>query len=142
VEAFAGASPETVVPDDGNRLLHLIRLGFATLLFDIKDPHGAPEFIAGLGRLLPGLAGRLGADPFFHALTAQLLWYEDKEKSEAEWDRAAELGDAEMSWNARGTWYKDAEHDLDKADRAYRAGLKKVPHSALLLHNLAQVLVE
>jgi predicted RNA-binding protein with RPS1 domain len=142
VEAFAAAAPETVAGDDGNRLLHLIRLGFATLLFDLKDPHGAPDFIAGLARLLPGLEPRLGQDPFFHALTAQLLWYQDKDRSEAEWDRAVELGDAEMGWNARGTWYKDAERDLDKAERAYRAGLKKVQHSALLMHNLAQVLVE
>jgi hypothetical protein len=45
-------------------------------------------------------------------------------------------------WNARGTWYKEAERDLDKAERAYRKGLEKVGGSGLLMHNLAQVLVE
>jgi len=39
------------------------------------------------------------------------------ELSEAEWDRAAELGDSEFTWNARGTWYREAEKDEDKEEK-------------------------
>lgn len=142
VRAFSAADPSTVTPDDGARLLHLVRFGFATLLFDVKDLTAHPEFTAGLREQLPALEGRLGADPFFHVLLAQALWFSDRELSENEWDRAAELGEPEHTWNARGTWYKEAEHDVAKAERAYRQGLEKAPKSALVLHNLAQLLVE
>src|SRR5262249_51219704 len=66
----------------------------------------------------------------------------DRERSEKEWDRAGEGEDSEHAWNARGTWYKEAERDADKAERAYRQGLERAPQSALLMHNLAQLLLE
>jgi len=101
-----------------------------------------PQFVAGLKEELPKLSPRLGNDPFYRALLAQTLWYDDKKKSEEEWECAAELGEAELTWNARGTWYKEAEKDPGKAEGAYRQGLERAPHSALLLHNLAQLLLE
>jgi predicted RNA-binding protein with RPS1 domain len=144
VRAFAAAPDDSVAPDDGARLLHLVRLGFAVLMFDLKDlaAEPAPGFVRGLIEALPTVAPRLDQDPFYHALLAQALWFEDRERSEKQWDRAAELGEPDLTWNARGTWYKEAEHDVDKAERAYRQGLERAPHSALLLHNLAQLLVE
>lgn len=143
VRAYASAPEDKLAPDDGTRLLHLVRLGFATLMFDVKDIHAHPEFAAGLAEALPGLEARLGADPFYRALLAQALWFGDRARSEAEWDRAAAAGaEAELTWNARGTWYKEAERDLDKAERAYRQGLESAPRSPLLFHNVAQILIE
>jgi predicted RNA-binding protein with RPS1 domain len=142
VRTFAAAPAESLAGDDGVRLLHLVRHGFSTLLFDVKDVNAHPEFARGLAELLPALEGRLGADPFYHALLAQTLWLTERPRSENAWDRAIELGNDEHTWNARGTWYKEAEKDLDKAEKAYRAGLEAAPHSALLLHNVAQVLVD
>jgi len=141
VRAFAAATDEALAPDDGQRLLHLVRLGFATLMFDVADVHGNPDFVNAIAEELPKLENRLGSDPFFRSLLAQAYWFQDKERSEREWDRADELGDAELTWNARGTWYKEAERDLDKAERAYRQGLEKAPGSALLRHNIAQILL-
>lgn len=142
VRAFAAAPDDAIAPDDGTRLLHLIRLGFASLLFDRKDPHAFPAFGKALAEELPRLEGRLGADPFYRALLAQTFWYEDRERSEREWERAVELGEPELTWNARGTWYKEADRDAAKAEQAYRRGLERAPQSALLRHNLAQLLVE
>jgi predicted RNA-binding protein with RPS1 domain len=144
VRAFAAAPQTALTADDGPHLLHLVRNGFATLLFDVKDLEAplAKTFVGGLGEHLPGLEARLGADAFYHVLVAQTLWFQDRTRSENEWERAAELGEPEHTWNARGTWYKEAEKDLAKAERAYRAGLDKVPQSALLLHNIAQLMVE
>ena len=124
------------------RLLHLVRMGFATLMFDLHQLTPEAEFVQAMGALLPVLEPKLGQLPFYRTLLAQTLWFTDREASEREWDRADELGDAEATWNARGTWYHEAEKDLDKAERAYRKGLDKVGPSALLLHNLAQILVE
>jgi len=142
VRAFADAEDKDLAEDDGSRLLHLVRLAFATLLFDVKDAAADKGFVAALTADMPRLEGRLGNDPFYRSLLAQTLWYADKQKSEEEWERAVALGDGELAWNARGTWYKEAEHDFEKACRAYRDGLGKVPRSALLHHNLAQVMLE
>jgi predicted RNA-binding protein with RPS1 domain/tetratricopeptide (TPR) repeat protein len=142
IEAFLRTADDELASDDGERLLHLIRLGFSTLLFDEKDPKGDLPFIERLREALPRLAPRLSSEAFFHALLAQTLWYDDIEASEQAWDRAAELDTTEATWNARGTWYKDAQGDLDKAEQAYRQGLQIVPTSPLLLHNLGQLLVE
>ncbi len=130
--------------DEGeeDRLLHLVRMGFATLMFDLHQLTPDAEFVQAMGALLPVLEPKLGQMPFYRTLLAQTLWFTDREASEREWDKADELGDAEATWNARGTWYHEAEKDLDKAERAYRKGLDKVGQSALLLHNLAQILVE
>ena len=127
---------------EDERLLHLVRMGFATLMFDLHQLAPEAEFVQAMAALLPALEPKLGQLPFYRTLMAQTLWFSDREASEAEWDRADELGDAEATWNARGTWYHEAEKDLDKAERAYRKGLDKVGQSALLLHNLAQILVE
>jgi hypothetical protein len=142
VRAFVATADDALAADDHNRLLHLVRLGFSTLLFDRKDPTGAPDFVRGLSETMPALEARMGTDPFFRTLLAQTIWYEDRERSEAEWDRAVALGDADLVWNARGTWYKDAEGDPDRAERAYRRGLEVAPGNALLLHNLGQLLVD
>ena len=142
VQAFA-ASPGVALGDEGeSRFLHLVRLGFATLMFDVRDLSSDTEFARALGQNLPVLQERLGSSSFYRTLLAQTLWFTDKEASEREWDKADELGDHETTWNARGTWYNEAEHDLEKAERAYRRGLEKVPASALLMHNLAQILLE
>jgi hypothetical protein len=140
--AFEKTADEKLGPDDGGRLLHLIRLGYSTLMFDMQDVNAMPSFIETLGNLLPGLEARLGGDPFYRTLLAQTLWFRDRDASEKEWEKAAELADSEFTWNARGTWYREAERDEPKAERAYRMGLEQTPRSALLLHNLAQVLVE
>ncbi|HEU5061266.1 MAG TPA: hypothetical protein VFU21_32265 [Kofleriaceae bacterium] len=124
------------------RLLHLVRMGFATLMFDLHQLSADAEFVQAMSALLPALEPKLGTIPFYRTLMAQTLWFADREASEREWDRADELGDAEATWNARGTWYHEAEKDLDKAERAYRKGLEKAGQSALLLHNTAQILVE
>jgi tetratricopeptide (TPR) repeat protein len=142
VQALAASPDEALGPEGESRFLHLIRLGFATLMFDLRDLQAEPQFARALAEGLPKLEGRMGGSPFFRSLMAQTIWFTDKEGSEREWDRADELGDPETTWNARGTWYNEAEHDLDKAERAYRRGLEKVPASALLMHNLAQILVE
>ena len=142
VQAFAAAPDQSLGAEGESRFLHLIRLGFATLMFDLRDLNAEPEFGRALAEGLPRLEGRLGTNAFFRSLVAQTLWFTDKEASEREWDRADDLGDPETTWNARGTWYNEAEHDLDKAERAYRRGLEKVQTSALLMHNLAQILVE
>jgi predicted RNA-binding protein with RPS1 domain len=142
VRTFGAATDAALQPDDGVRLLHLVRTAFSIILFDRKDPNAEPGFIRSLAEALPALEPRLGADPLYRSLVAQTLWYEDRDKSEKEWDRAGEGEDSEHAWNARGTWYKEAEHDTDKAERAYRLGLEKAPQSALLMHNLAQLLLE
>lgn len=142
VQTFAAAPDSELAPDDGTRLLHLVRLGFATMVFDEKNPHADAWFVEQLQSLLAALEGRFANDAFFHTLIAQATWYADRDRSEVSWDRAAELDDTEFTWNARGTWYKDAERDLEKAERAYRRGLDKAPSSALVLHNLAQLLLD
>ena len=142
VRAFASAPDSAISGDDGQRLLHLVRFGFATLMFDVKDVHSHPWFPRDLAAELARAEPRLGNDPFFRSLLAQALWFEDRARSEAEWDRADELGEPELTWNARGTWYREAEADIEKAATAYRKGLEKAPSSPLLRHNLAQVLVD
>ena len=142
IQTFCKASDAELASDDGTRLLHLVRLGFATMVFDEKNPDADPWFVGQLQELLGGLEERLGADPFFHTLVAQATWYADRDVSELSWDRAAELDDTEFTWNARGTWYKDAERNLEKAEKAYRRGLEKAPSSSLLQHNLAQLLLD
>ncbi len=142
IQTFTKTAPSQLASDDGTRLLHLVRLGFATMVFDEKNPDADPWFVGQLQGLLGGLEERLGADAFFHTLVAQATWYTDRDASELSWDRAAELDDTEFTWNARGTWYKDAERELDKAEKAYRRGLDKAPNSALLQHNLAQLLLD
>ena len=138
----AYAAREDAPADDGVRLLHLIRTAFAALLFDVGDPRAHPEFTAAVRDKLPGLASRLEGQPLYHVLLAQAQWSVDEEASEASWEKAASMDDAETVWNARGTWYKDALRDVGKAEATYRKGLEAAPHSALLQHNLAQLLVE
>jgi S1 RNA binding domain protein len=142
VKSYAAGNDAELPADEGSRLLHLIRQAFAMLMFDVSDVRSDAAFVAGLVETLPGLEARLGGSPFYHVLLAQVRWYEDKEASEKEWARAVELGEHEHTFNARGTWYKEADHDVDAAEKAYRDGLEHAPHSALLLHNLAQILVE
>jgi predicted RNA-binding protein with RPS1 domain/tetratricopeptide (TPR) repeat protein len=139
---FATAPETTVAPEDGPRLLQVIRQAFAHLMFDLQALNAYPEFITQVATALSGLEDRLGKDPLYHVLLAQALWNDSRERSEAEWDRAIALAENDLAWNARGTWYKEAEKDLDRAERVYRQGLEQLPHSPLLLHNLAQVLLE
>jgi predicted RNA-binding protein with RPS1 domain len=135
-------SRETLGPNEGARLLQLVRQGFSTLLFDLKDPRADLGFVSFLAERWGELEGRLSDDPLFHVLRAQLLWYADPAAAEAAWADAAERGDPELVWNARGTWAKDAERDIGAAEKAYRTGIDRAPHSALLLHNLAQLLMD
>lgn len=142
LKTFEQTDDEQVTDDEANRLLHLVRNGFAVLLFDIEDVHAKPEWVASLNEQLPRLQERYAADPFYHCLLAQVRWFQDKDLSEATWDKAVELSDGDFAWNARGTWYKDAADDFEAAEKAYRKGLEKSPESALLLHNLAQLLTD
>lgn len=140
LKAFAESSEDA--PNLKQRLLHMVRLGFAVLMFDVEDLDGAPEFTAALGTHLPTLRERFDADPFYHTLLAQAHWFGDREESEKVWEEAVNLGEAETTWNSRGTWYKEADKDLARAEDAYRNGLKVLPTSTLLRHNLGQVLMD
>jgi tetratricopeptide (TPR) repeat protein len=142
LRVYAAAEAGAYGTDEAERLLQLIRTGLSVLMFDLKDVNAEPELTNGLAATLPGLEDRLGEQPLYRSLLAQALWFVDKDASEKEWERSRELGDVEGTWNARGTWYKEAEKDLEKAERTYRKGLERLPQSALLMHNLAQVLVE
>ncbi|MFU8806290.1 MAG: S1 RNA-binding domain-containing protein, partial [Bradymonadaceae bacterium] len=141
VQDFLAGSPEQADDDEANRLLHLIRLGFAVLMFDLEDVRSEPDYSRSLCDALPKLEERFGDDAFYYSLKAQALWFKDAEASEQAWDRAVEM-DPESSWNARGTWYKEAEKDLPRAESAYRQGLSVAPDSTLLRLNLAQVLMD
>lgn len=142
IEAFDRTSDDALEEDDAERMLHLIRLGFSTLLFDEKDPNGDPEWVQALDAWLPKLAPRLDDSAFYHTLVAQTKWYDDTSASEHSWQRAVALDTTESTWNARGTWYKDAAGDMGKAEQAYREGLQVCATSPLLLHNLGQLLVD
>lgn len=142
IEAFDRTSDDELEQDDAERMLHLIRLGFSTLLFDEKNPNGDPEWVQALGAWLPKLAPRLDNSAFYHTLMAQTQWYDDATASERSWQRAVALDTTESTWNARGTWYKDAAGDMEKAEQSYREGLQLCATSALLLHNLGQLLVD
>ena len=140
IDAFRNG--EASSDDDANRLLHVIRQAFAVLLFDIGDVNGKPEWISSLGQRLPAISERFSGDAFFESLHAQTLWFSDREASEAAWERAVAVDDPEFAWNARGTWYKDAAQDFEASKKAYRRGLNQLKDSALLLHNLAQLLTD
>jgi hypothetical protein len=142
VRAYAAAPAGTYSADDDQRLLSLLRVAFSVLMFDLKDVHAAPEFTGQLAAMLAPLEDRLGEQSLYRVILAQALWFTNRDASEREWERARELPEPEQTFNARGTWYKEAERDLDKAERAYRLGLEKAPTQALLLHNVAQILVE
>ncbi len=129
-------------PKGSSELLHLVRLGFATLLFDLGGPDAAPRFTETLSDVLPTLREHYKGDAFYLTLLAQAVWFEDKERSEEAWEEALACNDTETTWNARGTWAKEADKDMDKAESIYRRGLDALPHSALLRHNLAQALME
>ena len=141
IAAVAAAPLETRSAAEDSRLLHLVRLGFAIALFDLEDVGAARPMARALLEAESALEPRLAGDAFYRTLRAQALWFEDREASEAEWERAAAEDDVEATWNARGTWYKDAEADAEKAEKAYREGLERAPDSPLLLHNVAQLLV-
>ncbi len=142
LDAYASADPNVLEDDDASRLLHLVRLGFAALMFDIGDVNARPEWTQSLAEKLEAIESRYDKDAFFHTLFAQALWLNARERSEEVWDKAAELDDPESTWNARGTWYKEAEADLAKAESAYRRGIQASSSSPLLMHNLAQVLLD
>ncbi len=127
---------------EADRLLHLVRIGFAALLFDLEDLKARPDFVQAVRDQLPKLESFYKEDPFYHSLLAQAAWFTSKEESEQIWDQAAGMDESEATWNARGTWYKEAEKDASRAEGAYREGLKVVPESSLLLHNLAQILLD
>jgi predicted RNA-binding protein with RPS1 domain len=141
--AFGGESPEAADADDEkNRLLHIVRTAFAVLLFDIEDVNARPAWAQSLADRLIALQSRYENDAFYFSLLAQARWFDDKEASEAAWEKAIAAGDGEFAWNARGTWYKDAAGDFNRAKKAYRKGLEQLKDSALLLHNLAQLLAD
>src|SRR5215468_4937665 len=149
LRALAEQGPTPGDPDEGSRVLQLVRTALSVLMFDLKDLMREPEFTGALAERLRLLEDRLGGEVLYRTLYAQALWFTDKDASERQWERARELAGTvgnmqgiEAVWNARGTWAKEADRDLDKAERLYRRGLEAAPESALLLHNLAQVLVE
>ncbi len=142
LDAFDKTADEAIDEDAANRLLHLVRNGFNVLLFDLEDVNAKPSWVNDLGEKLSRLESRYEKDAFFFSLLAQATWFADKEKSESIWDRAIEIAEGDFAWNARGTWYKDAADDFDRAQAAYRKGLETHSNSALLLHNLAQLLTD
>lgn len=127
--------------DRGARLLHLVRQGFAVVMFELGDISAHSEFSKAITENLLKLEDRFQDNAFFYTLLAQAQWSTDRELSEQTWERAIELGEPESTWNARGTWYKEAENDLERAEQAYLRGLEAAPASALLLHNLAQIMM-
>ena len=136
------ADPDQNPPSWKSSFLHLVRLGFAILMFDIKDLNANPPFTELLPKGLGKVSDWFKNDPFFLTLKAQAEWFSDKEKSERFWDSAVKADKEETSWNSRGTWYKEAERDPAKAESTYRKGIEAFPKSPLLLHNLAQVIME
>lgn len=138
--ALHAASDEQNANRD-TRILHLIRQGFAVVMFDLGDVSAYPEFSQAVTDRLIELADRYVDDAFYYTLLAQAQWCADPELSEQSWELAIELGEPEATWNARGTWYKEAERDLEHAEQAYLQGLEAAPASALLLHNLAQIMM-
>src|SRR5262249_45745936 len=70
--------------EDGDRVLQLLRAGFAVLMFDLKDLRKEPDFTRALAEMLPQLEDRLGELPLYRTLLAQALWFTDKEASERE----------------------------------------------------------
>ena len=141
VQSVASRMEDTLA-DERQRLLHLVRLGFSILLFDLEDLKAAPHMVEALSTQLPTLASLYEQDPFYNTLCAQALWFTDREASERYWEQAIQLSDAEASWNSRGTWNKEADKDYARAEWAYRSGLRALPTSVLLKHNLAQALME
>jgi len=149
LRALAEQGPTPGDPDEGTRVMQLVRTALSVLMFDLKDLTREPEFTGALAERLALLEDRLGGEVLYRTLYAQALWFTDKDASERQWERAKEIAATignmqgiEAVWNARGTWAKEADRDLDKSERLYRRGLEAAPESALLLHNLAQVLVE
>ncbi len=142
VQTFVKAEPGSTDKQDAQRLLHLVRLGFSTLMFELRDLDAHKGFAAEVAAGLSQLEEQLGKDAFYRTLLAQALWFDDRERSEEQWSAAEALGSPEATWNARGTWYREAERDLEKAEQAYRRGLEEMPQSALINHNLAQVLLD
>ena len=136
-------SLETPLPkDDYGRFVKMVKTGFAVLLFNKDRLDAAPAFTDGLAQALDRFAESFGEDADFLSLYAQALWLTDIDAAEKVWDRATTAPKNESSWNARGTWYKEVAKDLSKAADAYRKGLEKNKASALLGHNLAQVLID
>lgn len=136
------ANPDKNPPSWKSNFLHLVRLGFAILMFDIKDLNANPSFTESIPKALDKVSDWFENDPFFLTLKAQAEWFSDKEKSELLWDNAVEADEEETSHNSRGTWYKEAERDPAKAESTYRKGIEAFPKSPLLLHNLAQVIMD
>ncbi len=136
------AEPDAKPPDWSSGLLHLIRLGFAVLMFDLKDLNAKPEFMEIVSQALERVEHWFEEDPFFLTLAAQAAWFQNPEKSERMWERSVEVDKEDTSWNSRGTWYKEAEKNVFKAEETYRQGILAFPKSPLLLHNLAQALME
>lgn len=129
-------------PEWKSSLLHLIRLGFAVLMFDIRDLNAKPEFTQTIAQAIQRIQQWFGEDPFFLTLAAQAEWFQNPEESEHFWERAVLEDREETSWNSRGTWYKEAEKNLAKAEETYKQGILAFPKSPLLHHNLAQVVME
>lgn len=136
------ANPQEDPPEWRSSLLHLVRLGFSILLFDLKDLEAKPSFTQTLGGALERVSHWYEKDPFYLTLLAQARWFGDKSASQATWEEAVDAGGDDTTWNSRGTWYKEAERDLAKAEEAYTRGLETFPKSPLLLHNLAQVIMD
>lgn len=128
--------------DDYNRFVKMVKTGFAVLLFNKDNLESAPTFTDGLAKALDRFSESFGEDADFLALYAQAVWLTNVEEAEKVWDRATAAPKNESSWNARGTWYKEVAKDIARAAEAYRKGLENNKDSALLGHNLAQVLID
>ena len=133
LKTFAETADDAITEDEANRLLHLVRNGFAVLLFDLEDVNAKPEWTRSLSEQLPRLETRYADDPFFYSLLAQAHWFTDPAKSEETWERAVELSHDDFAWNARGTWYKDALKDFGRRDELVIAStvffpLRKAPN--------------
>ena len=142
IRKVSAATNEQRNQQEITRLLHLVRLGFAVALFDLDDVAAARDMAETFVGARAILQSTTEGDGFFHSLVAQCLWFSDKEASERAWEVSIECPEPEAAWNARGTWYKNVDNDEEKAEATYRKGLEYAPDSPLLLHNLAQLLVD
>src|SRR5215470_19844701 len=60
-------------PDEGSRVLQLVRTALSVLMFDLKDLEREPEFTGALAERLRLLEDRLGGEVLYRTLYAQAL---------------------------------------------------------------------
>ncbi len=139
--AIEAASRQPSLPEPQRAaLLKLVQRGFQVLMHEIKDVQaGNVPFLTALRDHFVGMPWTA---PAFFVLRAQTRWFSDRTEAEADFERAVGEDESPHSINSYATWVKDIDGDLARAETLYRTGLKQFPVSALLLHNLALVLLQ